>query len=161
MRLALVFLLATVLTACTQPPTTPPVVDLAQEEAAIRAADAAWLAAAKAHDLEKTVNAWTEDAVIYPANAPEIHGRAAIREYVRGAFRSPDFAITWKTEAIHLAAAGDLAYQLGTDQITYRAGSKLVTENNRAVVVWRKQSDGSWKAAVDIWNAGAPRLRGK
>jgi ketosteroid isomerase-like protein len=28
-----------------------------------------------------------------------------------------------------------------------------VTEWNKVVAVWRKQTDGSWKNVIDIWNA--------
>lgn len=140
------------LTGCNRP--AAPAVDLAAEERAIRAADAEWLAAAKTHDLNKTVAAWSEDAIIYAPGAPPIKGRQAIRDYVAGAFASPDFSITWESGPITISSSGDMAYMTGTDEFTYRApDGKLVKEKNKAVVVWRKQSDGSWKAAVDIWNA--------
>jgi hypothetical protein len=29
----------------------------------------------------------------------------------------------------------------------------LVVQRNKAVTVWRKEPDGSWKHAVDIWNS--------
>ena len=33
---------------------------------------------------------------------------------------------------------------------------KLVTETGKHVTVYREQADGSWKAILDIDNAGAP-----
>ena len=128
-------------------------VDLAKEEAAIRQADAQWLAAAKSHDLEKTVSSWTDDAVIVAPDQPVIRGRKAIHDYVAGAFATPGFSIDWKTDVIVVSRSGDMAYSTGSDTFTFAgAGKKLVTQHSRGVVVWRKQPDGSWKAAVDIWN---------
>lgn len=149
----LALLSAMVFTGCNKPAATP-AVDLATEERAIRAVDAQWLAAAKARDLEKTVAAWSEDAIIYAPGAPPIKGRQAIREYVAGAFALPEFSISWESGSITFSSSGDMAYMTGTDEFIFRApNGRLVKEKNKAVVIWRKQSDGSWKAAVDIWNA--------
>jgi ketosteroid isomerase-like protein len=30
---------------------------------------------------------------------------------------------------------------------------KPVTQHNKAVTIWRKQADGTWKNVVDMWNA--------
>lgn len=128
---------------------------LAQEEAAIRATDAQWLAAVRARDAEKTAAFWTDDAVILPPDSPPVVGKQAIRDYVAGAFASPEFSITWHLDKVGVAKAGDMAYATANDQITFKGpGGKVVTMKARAVVVWKKQPDGSWKAAVDIWNAG-------
>lgn len=37
---------------------------------------------------------------------------------------------------------------------------KPVVEHNKAVAVWRKEPDGSWKCAVDIWNAAGDDTAG-
>jgi uncharacterized protein (TIGR02246 family) len=126
--------------------------ELAQAEAAIRAADAQWVAAAKAKDLEKTVSYWTDDATLISPDAAPIVGKQAIRDYVSHAFASPDFAITWTTDKIEVARSGELAYGLGVDHITYRGPKNLVvTDKNNALAIWKKQPDGSWKVAVDIF----------
>lgn len=136
------------LAACTGTP------DPLREEAAIRAADAGWLAAAQAHDLAQTVSYWTDDVYMMPPGQPAVVGKEALRRYVAGAFASPDFSITWTTQHVWIAKSGDLAYATGTDTIrmTSPEGKPLV-EHNKAVAVWRKEPDGSWKCAVDIWNA--------
>ncbi|MDP9268270.1 MAG: DUF4440 domain-containing protein [Acidobacteriota bacterium] len=137
-----------------------PAADLSQEEAAIRTTDAQWLAAAKARDVEKSISFWSDDATILQPEAPPIVGKAAIRKYVSEAFASPDFSISFTTDKVVVAAAGDMAYETGTDVMTFREPhGRLVTLRNRGVVVWRKQPDGSWKAAIDIWNAGPSAVR--
>ncbi|HYB64925.1 MAG TPA: SgcJ/EcaC family oxidoreductase [Steroidobacteraceae bacterium] len=135
----------------------PPVADPARAEAAIRAADARWLAAAQAHDLEKTVSYWTDDVYMMPPGGPAMVGKDALRKYVAGAFAIPDFSISWVTDHIWVAKSGDVAYAVGTDTIHLATPEgKAVVEHNKAVAVWRKDPDGSWRCAVDIWNAAEP-----
>lgn len=144
------------LSACTSPPTLKP--DPAREEAAIRATDARWLAAAQAHDLEHTVSYWTDDVYLMPPGGPPVMGKDALRQYVAGAFAVPGFSISWVTDHVWVAKSGDLAYATGTDaiRITSPEGQPVV-EHNKAVAVWRKEPDGSWKCAVDIWNSAEPQ----
>ncbi len=130
-----------------------PAPDPVREEAAIRAADALWLAAARSHDLERTVSYWSDDVYMMPPGGPPIVGKEALRRYLAGAFAIPDFSITWVTDHVWVAKSGDLAYAVGTDTIRMSSPEgKPLVERNKAVAVWRKEPDGSWKCAVDIWN---------
>ncbi len=151
-RLFATILLATTTAACTAQRKA----DLAVEEAAIRATDANWLAAAKAHDLERVLPFWADDATIFPPGAAAVVSKAAIRQYVSRAFATPGFSITWKTEKVEVSRAGDLAYSTGTDRISLTtADGKTVTEENRGVVIWKKQPDGSWKCILDVMSPAA------
>jgi len=135
-----------------------PAPDTVREEAAIRATDARWLAAAQAHDLEQTVSYWTDDVYMMPPGGPAMVGKEALRRYVAGAFTIPDFSISWVTDHIWVAKSGEVAYAVGTDTIRLTTpDGKAVVEHDKAVAVWRKQPDGSWKCAVDIWNAADPQ----
>jgi len=87
-----------------------PAVNLAAEEAEIRATDTRWQEAVKARDAERAASFWADDATIYQPNGPAIIGKDAIRAYVAGAFASPDFSINWTTDKVVLSQAGDMAY---------------------------------------------------
>jgi uncharacterized protein (TIGR02246 family) len=131
--------------------------DIAKEEAALRAVDAQWQEAVKSRDAEKVAAFWADDAIIYPSGGTAIRGKAAIRDYVKGALASPDFNITWQADSVAVAASGDLAYETAHDEITFRSpAGQLMKENTNAVVIWKKQANGSWKAIVDIWTPQAP-----
>ena len=133
-------------------------VNLSTEEAAIRRTDAGWLAAASAHDLDRILPFWADDATILVPGAPPIVGKDAIRKYVSSSFAAPGFSITWTTEKVEVSQSGDLAYSSGTDRISLTApGGKPVTEENRAVAIWKKQPDGSWKCIMDVMTPAAPR----
>lgn len=143
------------LAACAGMPAAAP--DPAREEVAIRATDAHWLAAAHAKDLDQTLSYWTDDVYMMPPGGPALVGKDALRRYVAGAFAIPDFSITWVTDRVWIAKSGDLAYAIGTDTIRVTSpDGKPVEEHNKAVTVWRKEPDGSWKCAVDVWNAAVP-----
>lgn len=137
-------------------------VSLSVEEAAIRATDAGWLAAATAHDLERILPFWADDATIFPPGDSPIVGKEAIRRYVASAFATPGFSITWQTDKVEISESGDLAYSTGIDRISVKGpDGKPVTEENRSVAVWKKQADGSWKCVVDMMSpAAAPKSGG-
>lgn len=82
-----------------------PAADPVREEAAIRATDAHWLAAAQSHDLEGTVSYWSDDVYMMPPGGPPIVGKEALRRYVADALAIPDFSITWVTDS-HVLAGG-------------------------------------------------------
>lgn len=148
---AIAFLVVLVTIVACRGPTAE---DSLQAEAAIRATDARWLAAAQAHDLERTLSFWTDDVIVMQPGAPPMVGKQAVRSYVSGAFANPDFSISWITDHIWVAKSGDLAYATGSDEIRMTAAEgKPVIEHNKAVAIWRKGPDGSWRCAVDIWNA--------
>jgi uncharacterized protein (TIGR02246 family) len=138
-----------------------PKLDLAAEEAVIRKTDAAWLAAATAHDLERTLPFWSDDATILSPGAPAIVGKQAIRNYVSGAFATAGFSIAWKTEKIEVAQSGDMAYSTGTERISFTsADGKPVVADGRSIAVWRRQPDGSWKCVMDVMSP-APAANAK
>jgi ketosteroid isomerase-like protein len=50
-----------------------------------------------------------------------------------------------------------MAYSTGTDRISFTTpDGKSVTQENRAIAIWKKQADGSWKCVVDVMNPAEP-----
>lgn len=129
--------------------------DVAAERAALFKADKAWSEAAVRKDVEKVLSFWTDDAVVYPPGQTPVVGKDALRRYVTEGFALPGFSIRWETSAFEVSASGDIAYGLGSNFVTFAdPQGKVLTERGRGVTVWRKGTDGSWKCAVDVWNAG-------
>jgi uncharacterized protein (TIGR02246 family) len=143
-------LLVVAVVACT------PRADLDVERAAIEEADAAWLAAAQAGDVDSTLSFWAEDArVIGPGEQPYV-GRDAIRQMLSDAVATPGFSVTWETTDIVVAPSGDFAYSFGTNAFTVPTpDGGLATLEGQAVVVWRKGEFGRWRCVVDIWTERA------
>lgn len=139
--------------ACAQPPAPPPAAPpdtRAADEAAIRAASKEWSSSARAKDVQKFVSFYTDDATVLLEGAPDQNGMAAIREGMTGMMSDPNFALSFDTEKVTVARSGDLAYETGTFSLTLSGKDKKpAIDAGHFVVVWRKQADGSWKAAVD------------
>jgi len=143
---------AVALVACAQPapPPTPPPDTRAADEAALRAAIKDWAAAAQAKDAARFVSFYAEDAVVMMANAPDISGMAAIREGISAMMQDPNFALSFEPDNVVVARSGDLAYETGPYSMTMTGPDKKpATEKGHYVAIWRKQADGTWKAAVD------------
>jgi ketosteroid isomerase-like protein len=70
---------------------------------------------------------------------------------------TPGFSISGEITKIELSRAGDLAYIVGTNEITVNdaEGNPVITPG-KWVAVWKKQPDGSWKTVLDIWNSDGP-----
>jgi ketosteroid isomerase-like protein len=116
--------------------------------------DAEWAAAAtEGRDVDRIVEFWTEDAVVYPPGMPPVVGRAALRAYVEASLAIPGFSITWTSSEARISPDGRLAYLLSRNAVTVPEESgELTTMRGRAVTIWRLEPDGEWRCAVDIWN---------
>jgi ketosteroid isomerase-like protein len=129
--------------------------DTAAERAELLRRDAEWAAAAsEGRDVERILSFWTEDAVVLPPGLPAVAGQAALRHYVEGSTRIPGFRITWTSSDVTLSPDGRLAYMFSRNEVTADGpDGRPVTTRGRAVTIWRLESDGQWRCAVDIWNA--------
>lgn len=137
-----------------------PAVDVEAEAAAIRkATDVEWLQAGQAKDLERWLSFYTDDALLFPPNTPLVTGKKAIRAFVSQLLSTPGFAASWQTTKVEVSRSGDLAYSYGTQQTTVNdAEGNPVTDQQKWVVVWKKQPDGSWKCVVEILNSDQPAM---
>jgi ketosteroid isomerase-like protein len=117
--------------------------------------DAEWAAlASEGRDVEAILSYWTDDAVVMPAGARSIVGKPALREYVESSLRIPGFSITWKTSDAVVSATLDFAYLFSDNVVTVQGDDGSNTSiPGRGVTIWRKEPDGEWRCAVDIWNA--------
>ncbi len=124
------------------------------EESTLLKRDAEWAAAAAAgHDVEKIVSYWTDDALVVPPGQPAIEGKAAIRQFVTQSLKIPDFRIHWVSTKATFSPDGQLAYMRGVNETRMRGSDgRVMTMRGRGVTIWRRDKDGQWRCAVDIWN---------
>src|ERR1700731_5469344 len=129
----------------------------AQDERAIREADAATLKAAQANDVDGAVANYADDASWLPPNSPLVHGKAAIKAGWAKLISNPGFTIDWQINKLEVGRAGDLAYTIYTYQMALDgAKGKPITDQGKDVAVWKKQSDGAWKMVADTFNSDLP-----
>jgi uncharacterized protein (TIGR02246 family) len=125
----------------------------AADEAAIRAASAAWSQAAGAKDLDKAVSFYADDALLLPDNAPAARGKESIRKNWAPLLALPGSGLRWQTASVEVARSGELAYETGAyNFVATDKQGKSTDGKGKYLVIWKKQSDGSWKVAVDTDN---------
>src|ERR1700722_9342344 len=128
----------------------------AADESAVRDADAQWAKTAGANDLDGTVSYYTDDASLLPPNAPIATGKQEIRA-VWATMLTPDTTVSWQVSKADVARSGELAYVMGTYQITAKnPQGKSQEDHGKLVEVWKKTADGKWKTVADIFNSDVP-----
>ncbi|NOT40917.1 MAG: DUF4440 domain-containing protein [Alphaproteobacteria bacterium] len=121
------------------------------DEAAIRAANKAWLAAIVAKDAKAIGAMHAEDAQMLPPNAPKAVGREAIEKGWESLMGLPGLALTFETEKFVFAKSADLAVDIGTYSMT--AGGQ--TDTGKSVVTWTKRG-GKWVVLTDMFSSDLP-----
>src|SRR6202140_5168383 len=126
----------------------------AQDERAIRQADAATLKVAQANDVDGAVANYADDADWLPPNASMVNGKTAIRAGLAKLLGNPGFTIDWQINKVEIARAGDLAYTIYAYQMAVDgANGKPIIDQGKDMAVWKKQSDGAWKIVADTFNS--------
>lgn len=154
-----VFVLVMVTAACAPPPpAAPPPPDFAAMEKALMDADRAFAADVAAAAPEARAKAW---ATWFAADGVQLYGgeihrgHESVTALMEPSF-SKGFVLMWEPEFAIAAASGDLGYTIG--RYTSRSVAEDGTErqgSGRYLTIWRKQSDGSWKIAVDLGSPAA------
>jgi ketosteroid isomerase-like protein len=128
----------------------------AADEKTIRDLDARWSKTAAARDVDGTVSYYSDDASLLAPNAPIASDRQSIRASW-ASLLGPDTSLSWQATKVEVARSSDLAYLVGTYQLTTKdAQGKPVSDNGKFVEVWKKQADNKWKVVADIFNSDSP-----
>ena len=121
---------------------------------AVRKADQDWLKVFAAKDLAKSVDFVLADGAVLAPNAPIATGHEAVGKLFSGFFALPDLKIEWHPAKVEVARSGDLAYTTGAYSMSFKDPSgKTIEDKGKYVTVWKKQSNGNWKVAYDIFNS--------
>jgi uncharacterized protein (TIGR02246 family) len=105
-------------------------------------------------DLEKVVAIYAPDAVYLPPHHEAVHGRNAIREYLRGprSHGVSDLAF----DVTYIKQSGDVAWDVGT----YRMGVPQTDgtkreDHGKYLTVW-KRAGTKWLITADAWSSDLP-----
>ena len=158
LKLALWGCLAVVLFAAGCGESKPPDTRAADEKV-IRDLDGQWSKAAAARDVDGTVSYYSDDASLLAPNAPIASDRQSIRASW-ASLLGPDTSLSWQATKVEVARSSDLAYLVGTYQLTTKdARGNAAADNGKFVEVWKKQADNKWKVVADIFNSDAPLVQ--
>jgi uncharacterized protein (TIGR02246 family) len=155
--------LTVVLAGCTPAPPPPPPDTHDADVKAIKDLEATWVQAFASKDVDKVGAVYSDDASVFMTDAPIVTGTSAIKDALKPMLADKNFSITFSSDKVEVAKSGDLGYSQGTYTMTSTApkAKKARTEKGKFVTVFKKQADGSWKAAADIFNADAPATPAK
>ena len=132
-----------------------PVVDTsAQDQAAVRAATEEWGKVIGNKNLDQTLSYYADDAWVYPQNAPVAKTADQRRSVWSAFFATPGASdMEGDVQRVEVARSGDLAVAYGTFAMTMNdKKGKPISETEKSITTWKKQTDGKWKVIADIWN---------
>ncbi len=105
-------------------------------------------------DTKRYLSLLAADAVLLPPNGPAVSGKEDIRrwnEAMSRAFRVQEYA----SSDDEVVVSGDWAFRSASFDLTLKraAGGEPIKDRGKFIILYRRQDDGSWKVARDIWNS--------
>ncbi|MEO0574022.1 MAG: DUF4440 domain-containing protein [Pseudomonadota bacterium] len=120
-------------------------------ESPLKQTGASWAEYYKSGDLDGLMTLYVDDAVVALHGQPKLVGVKAIREYFAPGIGKTDATFELEYELVEMHK--DIAYAMakywlvsrapGTDRIVYK-------DAGRSLLIYKKDTDGRWKIAVDI-----------
>lgn len=140
-----------------------PAGDVVTTEVDMEAIDAmrgAFAEAVSAGDVDGMMIGYAEDAVQMPPNEPALTGKEAIR--ARSQANADQYEMALENPAAEIVVKGDWAILRGTYVFsgTPKADAEPIQDTGKYMVTWRRQPDGSWLVAHEIWNSNNPPTEG-
>jgi len=133
--------------------------DVAQAQKAIEKGGAQFVEALNRGDAAAIAAMYTDDAILLPPNSEMIRGRQGVQEFWNTALQMGVKSVTVTTVDTHVS--GDTAYRVVKYTLTIQPqGQGSMIDSGKAVDLWKRQADGSWKVQVDIWNSSLPAQPG-
>jgi uncharacterized protein (TIGR02246 family) len=122
---------------------------------AVRDLEATWVKDAATRDPGRFASYYAEDASVLLPGMPVINGKAAILAVLKPMLADPNFAVTFLANRVEASKGGDFVYSQGPYQMTMSDPKTKapVTEKGKYLTIYKKQTDGSWKAVADMLNS--------
>lgn len=153
------FLAATIACAPAADEGEPAAGDSVSTEADMAAIDAlrgSFAEAVSAGDVDGMMIGYAEDAVQMPPYEAALTGKDAIR--ARNQANVDQYEMVLENPAEEIVVKGDWAILRGTYVFggTPKADGEPIQETGKYMVTLRRQADGSWRVAHEIWNSDNP-----
>jgi len=140
------------LVACA--PATPPPVDTAADEAALKAATTTWIDAYNAGEVDKMVALYAEDGVLMPPHAASAYGHGAIQTFLAADTAGAKAAgVKIVNGASTAGVSGDIGWESGSFTVVDAAGTAVDSGSYMSV---SRKVDGKWLYVRDMYNSDRP-----
>ncbi|HEY4930398.1 MAG TPA: DUF4440 domain-containing protein [Terriglobales bacterium] len=127
---------------------------IASVAATIRRIGSDWALHWNAGDLDKVVATYSADAVYLPSHHQAVHGREAIREYLRGPLSrgATDLAF----DVTYIKQHGGVSWDVGTYRMSVpQADGTNKEDRGKYLTVWKRVGT-RWLIAADAWSSDLP-----
>ena len=127
-------------------------VDTSKIADTIKAQEADWQKAYADKDLNTLAGEYADDAVLGSPGDPLANTDVDRRKAIQSLIDDPNFKLSFASDDVRVASAGDMASSRGHYSITTtdKATSKPVTGSGTYLTVYKKQADGGFKAVEDM-----------
>jgi uncharacterized protein (TIGR02246 family) len=114
-----------------------------------------YIEAENAGDVNAKLALFTDDAVLMPPNETIVSGKEAIRSWQQATYDQVALQVTDSIE--ELKFCGDWGFARGSysANVSLKAGGVLPQEDGKFLVIIKRQPDGIWKIACDMWSSNA------
>lgn len=113
-----------------------------------------WIDATKAKDVEAVLALYTDDAVMLPDDGNMAKGKDAIGAFYKQWYSGKDKLLKQQFDDTGLLMNGpDVAIETADFSGVSNVDGKDVSFRGKNLIVWMRQTDGSWKILRDIWNS--------
>ena len=129
----------------------------APEDAGIRAiektAHDGYVTAINSNDVDTLMSNLTDDIVYQAPGAPEVIGKAAVKDWVAGYFDA--YRTKWEKTSIGFTLSGDWAFERYTYKSTDtdKKTGAVTSDVGKGINVFRRGPDGKWRVAIDGWSS--------
>lgn len=152
-RITLLFATATTVAACA---TKPAPADTSADVAAIKKMQDRELAAVASGNADSALAVYTNDVIVMPAGEPALNGDAAVRGWFEAFTKDNNVAGNYTNNDVEVSGDLGIVHYTGTLTVTPKNGGPAVTEAIKGIHVYKRQPNGSWRIAQDVWNSDAP-----
>jgi ketosteroid isomerase-like protein len=118
----------------------------------IKAQEAQWDKAYAAKDINVIAGEYADDAALASPGDPLATTDVDRRKALGALINDPNFKLSFATDRVLVASAGDMATSRGhyTITTTDKSTSKPVTSSGTYLTVYKKQAGGAYKAMEDV-----------
>lgn len=100
---------------------------------------------------------FADDSRVLAPGIPMAEGWEASRAVFEALQALPGYSLEYSPSTAEVGGAADLGYTIGTYHMTLPGSDGSITDvDGKYLTIWKRQPDGKWKVAVDMFNTNGP-----
>ena len=151
-----VLIVAVVLCGACGAPQSQPAALASRDDPAAHKAHEAYVTAINSNNLDTLLGMLTNDVVFLAPQEPVMVGKAAVRPWLEGYLKA--FKTHWDKPVQEFVVSGEWAFERYSYQSTDTptGGGAVVQDTGWGLVIYHRDTDGTWRVARDAWGTDHP-----